>query len=71
MGRSFECYRTVLKGGVYMFSTFLGAYGPAVLTEERGQLKRCLRPRERNAVDQLVVLLHNDLTTVNTIYASY
>ena len=54
-----------------MFSTFLGAYGPAVLTEERGQLKRCLRPRERNAVDQLVVLLHNDLTTVNTIYASY
>jgi len=46
MGRSFECYRTVLKGGVYMFSTCLGAYVLTVLTEERGQLKRSLRPRE-------------------------
>jgi len=32
MARAFESYRAVLRGEVYMFSAFLGAYALVVLT---------------------------------------
>ena len=32
MSRAFESYRIVLRGEVYMFSAFLGAYALVILT---------------------------------------